>query len=320
MLTTSARLLRLLSALQAPGAHSGSDLAERLEVSPRTVRSDIATLRDLGYAVESAPGVTGGYSLGAGSDLPPLLLDDEEAVAMAVGLRLAVSGAVEGIEEASVTALAKLIRLLPSRLRHRLDPLTEAIAISRIQPRSVPAATLQAIAECCRSALRLRFVYRDAHGSEQRRDVEPYRLVFRAGRWYLVGWDPSRSDWRTFRVDRMQLRPPHGPRFRPRPAPDDAATVVDVGIETSVWAFRARVRLRAPAAELASRAPAAVALEPETEHSCLAWVGADDAAVLAQYLAQWGVDFDVLDSRELTEQVEILARRFARAAAGSPSA
>src|SRR5690349_17792431 len=165
MLTTSARLLRLLSALQAPGNHSGPELAQRLEVSPRTVRSDIAALRDLGYAVESNPGITGGYTLGAGSDLPPLLLDDEEAVAMAVGLR---------------------------------------------------------------------FVYRDAGGREERRDVEPYRLVFRAGRWYLVGWDPSRSDWRTFRVDRMELRPPHGPRFRPRPAPDDAAKAVDVGIETSV--------------------------------------------------------------------------------------
>jgi predicted DNA-binding transcriptional regulator YafY len=315
MLTTSARLLRLLSALQAPGAHSGPELADRLEVSTRTVRSDIAALRELGYAVESGPGITGGYTLGAGSDLPPLLLDDEEAVAMAVGLRLAVSGAVEGIEEASVTALAKLTRLLPSRLRHRLDPLTSAIAVSRVAPRSVPAATLQAIAECSRTALRLRFVYRDAAGHEERRDVEPYRLVFRAGRWYLVGWDPSRDDWRTFRVDRMELRPPHGPRFRPRPAPDDAARAVDVGIETSVWGFRARIRLHAPAAELAARAPAAVELEPETESSCLAWVGSDDPASLAMYVVQWGVDFEVLDAPELVAEVRVLAERLARAAA-----
>lgn len=309
MLTTSARLLRLLSILQAPGPHTGPAIAARLGISTRSVRNDVAALRELGYPVLAAPGSSGGYTLGAGSALPPLLLDDDEAVAVAVGLGLATTGAVEGIEEASVTALVKLEQVLPSRLRYRVDVLASSTAFAHRSSAPVDGATLQEIAEACRSSVRLRFDYRSS-----RREVEPHRLVHRAGRWYLVGWDTSRQDWRTFRVDRLTLRVPHGARFRPRPAPSDIAAFVDAAIGAATWAFRARVRLHAPLADVVPRAPAAVTVTAETDRTCLVDVGSDDAASLARYLAMWGVDFEVLDSPELAVEVRTLAARYGRAA------
>jgi predicted DNA-binding transcriptional regulator YafY len=308
VLTTSARLLRLLSILQAPGPHTGPSLAARLEISTRSVRNDVAALRELGYPVHGGPGPSGGYTLGSGAALPPLLLDDDEAVAVAVGLGLATTGAVQGIEEASVTALGKLEQVLPSRLRYRVDVLASSTEFAHRSSQPVDGATLQTIAEACRSTVRLRFEYRSS-----RRDVEPYRLVHRAGRWYLVGWDTDRQDWRTFRVDRMALRVPNGPRFRPRPAPSDVAAFVDARVGVATWAFRARVRLHASVADIVARAPAAVSVTAETDRTCLVDVGSDDAASLARYLAMWAVDFDVIDSPALADEVRLLARRYARA-------
>lgn len=216
MLETSARLLRLLSLLQAHREWSGAELAGRLDVTPRTVRRDIDRLRELGYPVHSAPGTAGGYRLGAGAELPPLLLEDEEAVAVAVGLRTAAAGGVEGIEEASVRALAKLEQVLPHRLQRQVGALN-AFTVPLLGsggPRVDPNL-LTELAHACRDCRRLRFDYTSHDGTVSRRTVEPHRLVFARRRWYLVAWDAGRADWRTYRADRLTPTPPHGPRFTP---------------------------------------------------------------------------------------------------------
>src|SRR5262245_6206297 len=216
---TSERLLKLLSLLQARPGWTGQELAERLAVTARTVRNDVERLRRLGYPVHASPGVGGGYRLGAGAALPPLLLDDEEAVAVALGLRTAAGGAVAGIEETSLRALVKLEQVLPSRLRHRVNALHSTMAtVPGVGP-TVEAGVLTAIAAATRDRERLRFDYRDHDGSGSVRDVEPHRVVSWGRRWYLVAWDAGKQDWRTFRVDRMRPRRPTGPRFIPREVP-----------------------------------------------------------------------------------------------------
>src|SRR5215217_6068452 len=216
MLGTSARLLRLLSLLQARRDWTSTELATRLGVTTRTIRNDMDRLRRLGYPVDARPGVAGGYRLGTGGALPPLLLDDEEAVAVAVGLRTAASGSIAGIEETSVRALAKLQQMLPSRLRHRVNALwTSTIPVPGDGP-TVDAEVLTAIAGACRDHQRLRFDYLDHSGAASVRTVEPHRLVCWGRRWYLLAWDTDRQEWRSFRVDRLQPRTPTGPRFTPR--------------------------------------------------------------------------------------------------------
>ena len=204
MLETSARLLRLLSLLQARRDWTSAELAARLGVTTRTIRNDVDRLRGLGYPVDARPGVAGGYRLGTGGALPPLLLDDEEAVAVAVGLRTAASGSVAGIEETSVRALAKLQQVLPSRLRRRVSAFqSHALPVPSRGPQVDPDV-LTVIASACRDHERLRFDYRAHSGAPSRRSVEPYRLVNDRRRWYLVAWDTDRDAWRTFRVDRIE--------------------------------------------------------------------------------------------------------------------
>ena len=211
MLETSARLLRLLSLLQARRDWTSTELATRLGVSTRTIRNDVGRLRGLGYPVYARPGVAGGYRLGTGAALPPLLLDDEEAVAVAVGLRTAASGSIAGIEETSVRALAKLQQVLPSRLRRRVSAFQAyALPIPSRGPQADPDV-LTVIAGACRDHERLRFDYRAHSGAASRRAVEPYRLVNYQQRWYLVAWDTERHARRTFRVDRIKPRTPAGP-------------------------------------------------------------------------------------------------------------
>ena len=222
MLETSARLLRLLSLLQTRRDWSGAELAGRLEITPRTVRRDIDRLRGLGYPVQATAG-TAGYRLGAGADLPPLLLDDDEAVAVAMGLRTAAGGSITGIEETSVRALAKVEQVLPSRLRHRVNALQSVTVPMANTGPTVDPSTLTAIAAACRDSLRLRFDYRTHDGTSSIRTTEPHRLVHAGRRWYLLGWDVDRQDWRTYRVDRLDPRTPTGPRFTPR-TPISAAT------------------------------------------------------------------------------------------------
>jgi predicted DNA-binding transcriptional regulator YafY len=314
MLGTSARLLRLLSLLQARADWSGQELAERLGVTTRTVRNDVARLRGLGYPVDANPGVGGGYRLGAGAALPPLLLDDDEAVAVAVGLRTAAGGSVTDIQETSIRALAKLEQVLPSRLRHRVRALqTATVEVPATGP-TVDAEVLSVIAGACRDHQRLRFDYRDHDGSASVRTVEPHRLVHDRGRWYLVAWDVDRRDWRTFRADRIQPRTPTGPRFAPRDPPDgDVVTHLLRGVGSATWRYRARVTVRAPAALVAARLPPAVVVEAVDERTCVAEVGSDTPQMLAAYLGMLDADFEVGEAPELVEHLRTLADRYRHA-------
>lgn len=307
MLETSARLLRLLSLLQAHREWTGAALADRLGITPRTVRRDVDRLRALGYPVNASPGTGGGYQLGAGAELPPLLLDDDEAVAVAVGLRTAAGHGVEGIGEASVRALAKLEQVLPSRLRRRVSALNEFTVpmLRGPQQSTVDPSVLTGLATVCRDSERLRFGYRDHDGNVTRRTVEPHRLVCTERRWYLVAWDLDREDWRTFRADRIEPRPPHGPRFTPRPAPaEDLAAYVSQGVAQRAYAAQAVVRLRLPAEEAARTiGPSDGALEPVDAHSCLLRTGAVSLDVLVIHLMLLGCEFEVVEPVELTERI-----------------
>lgn len=316
MLETSARLLRLLSLLQLHRDWTGPVLAERLGVSTRTVRTDIERLRTLGYPVHATPGVAGGYRLGAGSALPPLLLDDDEAVAVAVGLATAANGAVTGIEETSVRALVKLQQVLPSRLRNRVQALTSAtVHVPGVGKPTVDAAVLTAVAGAIRASERLRFDYESHSGTPSRRDVEPHRLVHWRGHWYLAAWDPRRGDWRTFRVDRITPKTPNGPRFTPREVPEaEIAERVQRGVGAATWQYRAAVRMAAPAEEIRARLPAAVTVEPDGPDHCVVQVGSDSPQLLTYYLALADVEFEVLDAPELADQLLATAERFRRAA------
>ncbi|MFI6217526.1 YafY family protein [Nocardia brasiliensis] len=316
MLETSARLLRLLSLLQLHRDWTGPALAARLEVSTRTIRTDIERLRTLGYPVHATPGVAGGYRLGAGSALPPLLLDDDEAVAVAVGLATAANGAVTGIEETSVRALVKLQQVLPARLRHRVATLTSAtVHAAEFQRTTVDAAVLTAVAGAIRASEQLRFDYETHAGTPSRRAVEPHRMVHFRGRWYLVAWDPGRADWRTFRVDRIVPKTPNGPRFTPRELSEaEIAERVQRGVGAATWRYRATVRMAAPAPEIRAKLPPAVAVTADGPDHCVVQAGSDNPQMLAHYLGLADVDFEVLDGPELVEQLLATAERFRRAA------
>ncbi|MFB4274051.1 helix-turn-helix transcriptional regulator [Nonomuraea sp. MTCD27] len=308
MLDTSARLLRLLSLLQARRDWSSADLADRLGVAPRTVRRDVERLRSLGYPVHSTPGVAGGYRLGAGAELPPLLLDDEEAVAVAVGLRTAANGTVTGIEETSLRALAKLEQVLPARLRHRVNALqTHTVRIDHGGP-TVDADVLTRITAACRDHEQLRFDYTGHQGEPALRRAEPHSLVSRGNRWYLVGWDADRGDWRTYRADRIRLRTPNGSRFTPRepPGPDVAAWVQN-RLAHEMWPVEARFLLHGPAERFAGRTSGTLA--PVGDDRCLLTLRGDDLHLMAVVVAFLDVDFQVIEPVELKEHLRALGRR-----------
>lgn len=316
MLETSARLLRLLSLLQTPREWTGAELAERLAVSTRTVRNDVERLRNLGYPVHGTRGAAGGYRLGAGAALPPLLLDDEEAVAVAVGLRTAAGGTVAGIEETSLRALAKLEQVLPSRLRRRVNALqTYTVRVPHDQPGPrVDADTLTVISAACRDRERLRFDYVRHDGTTGHRDVEPYRLVNWGRRWYLVAFDPERDDWRTFRVDRITPRTPTGPRFPARQLPEDVVDRVRRGVSSAAWRHRARILVHAPAEVVLERInPAVGTVEPLDEDTCVLHTGADRLETIAVWLGLLDTDFTVQTPPELATLLRTLAARYHRA-------
>ncbi len=316
MLDTSARLLRLLSLLQSPREWTGPELAERLCVTTRTVRNDVGRLRTLGYPVPASRGSAGGYRLGAGATLPPLLLDDDEAVAIAVGMRTAAIGSIAGIEEASQRALLKLEQVLPSRLRRRVNALqtyTIPVPPHGLGP-TVSSDILSTITTACGDHERLRFGYRSREGNLSSRDVEPYRLLNLERRWYLVAWDTLRQDWRTFRVDRIDPRTPTGPRFTPRQLPDeDLAAYVSRGVSAATWRQWTRVTVHAPAHVIAERMPVQWLVEALEENTCAVSAGADDVESLAVWLGILGADFDITDSPELAEHLRVLADRYRRA-------
>ncbi|TDC83037.1 transcriptional regulator [Actinomadura sp. 7K507] len=312
---TASRLLTLLSLLQTRSEWSGSELAQRLEVSPRTIRYDIDKLRGLGYPIQATMGAIGGYRLGAGGALPPLLLDDEEAVAVAVGLRTAAGGAVTGIEETSVRALAKLEQVLPSRLSRRVNALHSHITPITAVSAPVEAETLTTISAACRDHHRLRFDYRTHTGGDQVRDTEPHQLVHMNRRWYLVAWDVHRQDWRTFRADRMTLRIPHGPRFTPResPPPD----LVPRGVDTALFRYRAQVTVHAPADSI--KVPSAVQVDPVDNATCIVHAGADTPYQLALHILMLDADFTVDGPPELLEELRKISTRCAAADPTQPT-
>ena len=317
MIETSTRLLKLLTLLQSPRDWTGSELAEKLQVSPRTVRSDIERLRALGYPVDATRGSVGGYRLGAGGTLPPLLLDDDEAVAVVVGLRKAAG--VAGVEEMSLRALTKLEQVLPSRLRRRVNALASyTVQVPPdVEGPQVDPELLTQLAGLCRDREQLRFDY-SAHGGESTlRRVEPHRLVNWGRRWYLVAFDLEKQDWRTFRVDRVQPRFPTGPRFGPRELPEDGdvAAYVSRRVSTAAWRYRASVVVQRSAADLAAHlTPAAGTVEPLDDSSCLFETGADSVQSLAVHLSLLDADFVVRDGPpELTDYLQRLAERYRRA-------
>ncbi|NDU75351.1 WYL domain-containing protein [Actinomadura sp. DSM 109109] len=315
---SSERLLRLLSLLQTRREWSGPELCDRLGVSPRTVRRDIERLRGLGYPVHATLGAAGGYVLEAGATMPPLLLDDEEAVAIAVGLRAATGGAVEGIAEASVRALAKLEQVLPSRLRRRVTALHAATSTLGSPPAGPVAApeTLTVLAAACRDHERVRFAYRDAAGEETRRITEPHGLVSGGRRWYLVAFDTVRDDWRIFRVDRMSAPQPTGVRCPPRELPAaGTAEFVARSMARSDPMHRAVLIVHASVRELADRFRVAEAeVEPIDDRTCLLRTSADSLEWTALRIAYLDLDFEIREPAELRARVAAMAERLARAA------
>lgn len=310
-------MLRLLSLLQTHRYWPGTELAERLEVSPRTVRRDIDRVRGLGYPVDATPGVAGGYQLAAGASLPPLLLDDEEAVAIAVGLRTSAAGAVAGIEETSLRALAKIVQVLPPRLRRRVDALRAfTVGPAAGAGPTVDAAALTAIAQACRDNERLGFRYTRRDGEEALRLVEPHRLVMLGRRWYLVAWDPGRGDWRSFRVDRMADPHPAGERFDPRDLPaGDAAAFVQAGIAAIPMRHQVEVTFAAPSDRVTRFVGPWGTVEALDAASCRLTMNVDSLDWPAMVLAAVEADFVVVRPPELVEHLRAAAARFTRATA-----
>jgi predicted DNA-binding transcriptional regulator YafY len=316
MSQTSSRLLELLSLLQGRRDWPGNELADRLEVSGRTIRRDIERLRRLGYPVESLTGPAGGYRLRAGSAMPPLLLDDEEAIAIAVGLRTAARASVTGIEETAVRALVKLEQVLPAHLRRRVGALGAATVTLPVTGPTVDPQHLTVIAAACRDSECIRFAYRSRDGTDSRREVDPHSLVNHGRRWYLIAWDRRRDDWRTFRIDRLAKPASTGVRFMRRSLPaKDAAAYIEQSITGAPHRYEARVTLHAAAEEVASRVPAHWGvIEPIDAHTCEYRTGDDDLRWLAMRIAMLGVDFEVHEPPELAEHLRALASRLRRAA------
>ena len=318
MANTSARMLRLLSLLQTHRYWSGGELADRLEVSPRTLRRDVDRLRELGYPVDAARGVAGGYQLQAGAAVPPLLLDDEEAVAIAVGLRTAAAGAVAGFEETSVRALAKVIQLLPPRLRRRIDALQAATSPGVFGGGPVlDAATLTSLAMACRGEERLRFEYTARDAEPAARHVEPHRLVSLGRRWYLVAWDLDRADWRSFRLDRLTAPVLTGARFRPREIPGgDPVAWMRSRLAAIPNKYDVSIVLRVSAAAVASVVGHWATVEPIDESSCRLRMNVDDLSWPLWILGALGADFTIESPPELIPRVRAVADTLLRGTAG----
>lgn len=315
--TTSSRLLNLLSLLQARRDWPGGELASRLEVSRRTVRRDVDRLRSLGYPIESLSGPAGGYRLAAGTAMPPLLLDDEEAIAIAVGLRTAAQASIAGIEETSVRALVKLEQVLPKHLRRRVRAVSAVTATLPGGGPQIDPGVLTTVASACRDCERLRFGYQGRDGERTRRLAEPHALVALGRRWYLVAWDCGRLDWRTFRLDRVERPAAAGGRFEERPLPGgvDAAKFVAANIAGAPSRYEARVTVAMPAAELRERPWLGGDVRELEGGGSELRLGEDDLDWLAMKIAMLGADFEVHESAELRERLAEIGARIGRALA-----
>jgi len=313
MLPTSTRLLRLLSLLQTRRHWSGRDLSERLEIDQRTVRRDVERLRELGYPVQAFSGHGGGYQLGAGSSMPPVLLSDDEAVAVAVALR-AAAGSVAKMEETSIGLLAKLDQVLPARLRKRASAL-HSVTISLPGSDSAPAVdVLTRIAAACRDNLKLKLSYQDRAGKPTMRNLEPMRLAHTGRRWYLVAWDLDREDWRTFRVDRVQQVAGVGSQFVPRKFPGDIVAYVQQSIRYSAYTHRVRLRLRGTIEVLTKQvSPWCGKLERMDDGHCSLEMSADSLEMLVTLMVMTGMEFEMLDAHELKPEMRKVVERLAKA-------
>ena len=315
MLTASARLLSLLSLLQSRPHWSGAALAERMAIHPRTLRRDIDRLRQLGYPIHASTGVAGGYAFRAGRALPPLLLDDEEAMAAAIALRTAVTGTISGIEQTAITALVKIEQAMPPRLRPRLEALRSAILpTDQIGP-LVDAGRLTTLAAACRDQVQLAFAYTDREGQPSSRQVEPQGVVHIDRRWYLVAWDCLRADWRTFRIDRIASAPVVGAHFAPRAGPGDGDLRRWVARSLSFGQYpdEARIILHAPLAALRQRIPASAGvLEVVDGQRCLLRCGANPIRSVIYWLLAMDLEFEVLGPPALIERLRETGERVAR--------
>ncbi|MDP3227472.1 MAG: YafY family protein [Acidovorax sp.] len=322
MLSSSTRLLQLLALLQTRRHWLGSELAEHLDVHPRTLRRDIDRLRQLGYPVQASSGVAGGYAFRAGQALPPLLLDDDEALAVSIALRTATAGAVGGIEEPALRALVKLEQAMPARLRQQVDALRSTILpMDRVGP-VVEASLLATLACACRDQLRMDFSYEDGKGRNTQRAVEPQGMVHTGMRWYLVAWDRGRSDWRTFRIDRMAAKPEVGAHFKPRLGPDggDLKAYVSRSITVAPHADQARVVLHAPYTEMARRIQpsAGVVTELADGQRCQLECAASDWLVF--WLMALDVEFEVVAPASMVDRLRVAGERALRCATGAAAA
>lgn len=316
MANTTSRILELLSLLQNHRFWPGDALAERLEVSPRTVRRDVERLRELGYPVEARRGVDGGYQLAAGAAMPPLLLDGEEAVALVIGLQSASQAAVAGLAEASVRALAKLSQVLPPQLRRQVDALGAAtVPVPWETPVVVDAAVLSSLAQACRDQVRASFAYVDRNDNRTDRYVEPYQLVLLDRRWYLVAFDTDRRDWRTFRLDRIRDPEPTRGRFEARAIPGgDAAAFVRAGIDTASAPYEVEVLIDAPADDVPSSWRRWVEIEETGGRGCRLRMRTASLEWALFLLGSLESDFTVVSPPELSQLARAWSRRFARSA------
>ncbi|MBB2745166.1 UNVERIFIED_ORG: putative DNA-binding transcriptional regulator YafY [Microbispora rosea subsp. rosea] len=317
MANTSTRTLRLLSLLQTHRYWQGTELAERLGVSVRTLRRDIDRLRELGYPVEAQRGVDGGYQLAAGAALPPLVIDDEEAVALAVGLQTAAQGAVEGIAESSVRVLAKVVQVMPARLRHRVEALrTMTVPAEWGGPAGagVDPDVLTTVALACRDHDQLRFTYQAADGRQTDRHVEPHRLVCLSRRWYLVAYDLTRHDWRSFRADRLTAPEGTGYRFRPRDLPAaGAAEFVRAGLDNLPRPYRVEVLVDAPATTARERIGRYCTIEEVDAGRCRVRMTTHSLDWPIMSLGVLGAEFRVIEPPELLDRIHDWGARFQRA-------
>lgn len=315
MLRTSHRLLRLLSLLQSRRHWTGGDLSAELEIDRRTLRRDVDRLRELGYPVQASSGPGGGYALGSGASMPPVLLEDDEAVAVAVALRTA-AGSVAHMEETAIGLLAKLDQWLPARLRRRASALYSVTVSLPGHAVASPVDDLTAIAIACRDGFRLRIDYADRDGNASKRTLEPLRLAHSGSRWYLLAWDLQREDWRTFRVDRMQRIETTAAQFPPRAFPGDVAEYLARSISQPPARHRARVKLTGSAETLAPRIPVwAGVLQALDDHHCLLDTGIESAEELLAQLAFIGIEFELIDDGGLGDALRQALERLQRGVA-----
>lgn len=310
----TARALQLLSLLQTHRLWRGAELAERLEVTERTIRRDIDRLRDLGYPVDATSGADGGYRLGVGAHLPPLLLDDDEAVAVAIGLRYAASAAIDGMQEASLRSLGKVESLLPDRLRRRLSALHSSVTpIPPPSDETIDPEALSTLAASCRDREEVRFDYRGRNGERSRRLVEPHQLVAVGRRWYLLAWDLRSDDFRTFRLDRLAEPRRGGKRFRPRAIPEgDAARFVAASLGPALRQREGTLVIAARIDEISDALRwidhTVVEPAPTTGGSSVVRVRSEDIGRLAMSVARIALTapVEVLEPTELAEAVKRL--------------